>query len=162
MRPPITNGVYSLGNPTWAENTINFNNAPPISGTPIELHGPDARTPTSRSACRRASSPGQPVTFALKGTGTNSLIVNSREAASNPPQLVIDSGGGGGAADSGRAPSAAAPSSGTAPLTVTFTDQSTSNPTAWSWNFGDPGSGAQNTSTVQNPTHTFASPATTP
>ncbi|MGP8215425.1 MAG: PKD domain-containing protein, partial [Bacteroidia bacterium] len=27
--------------------------------------------------------------------------------------------------------------------------------TAWSWNFGDPGSGANNTSTLQNPTHTF-------
>jgi PKD repeat protein len=52
----------------------------------------------------------------------------------------------------------AAPSSGTAPLTVYFTDTSTvdSNPitntvTAWLWRFGDGG-----TSTTQNPTHTYS------
>ena len=39
-----------------------------------------------------------------------------------------------------------------------FTDQSTVNPgsiTSWSWNFGDPASGAANTSNIQNPTHVF-------
>jgi PKD repeat protein len=40
---------------------------------------------------------------------------------------------------------------GTAPLSVGFTDQSTGSPTSWSWSFGD-----GNTSTVQNPSHTFA------
>ena len=40
---------------------------------------------------------------------------------------------------------------GTAPLTVSFTDTSTQSPTSWAWNFGDGG-----TSTVQNPSHTFA------
>ncbi|HSY17050.1 MAG TPA: PKD domain-containing protein [Candidatus Acidoferrales bacterium] len=43
------------------------------------------------------------------------------------------------------------PSSGQAPLTVQFTDQSTGPVTAWSWNFGD---GA--TSSVQNPSHTYS------
>lgn len=38
------------------------------------------------------------------------------------------------------------PSSGTAPLTVHFTDQSSNNPTSWSWSFGD---GTYSTS--QNP-----------
>ncbi len=42
------------------------------------------------------------------------------------------------------------PTSGNAPLTVTFTDQSTGNPTSWSWDFGDGG-----TSTEQNPTHEY-------
>jgi PKD repeat protein len=46
----------------------------------------------------------------------------------------------------------ASPTSGTAPLTVTFTDQSTGSPTAWSWNFGD-----GSTSTVQNPVHLYSS-----
>jgi PKD repeat protein len=43
------------------------------------------------------------------------------------------------------------PTSGTAPLTVQFTDTSTGSPTSWSWNFGD---GA--TSTAQNPSHTYS------
>ncbi len=45
----------------------------------------------------------------------------------------------------------ASPTSGYAPLTVKFTDQSTNSPTAWNWNFGD-----GNTSTLQNPTHTYS------
>ena len=44
--------------------------------------------------------------------------------------------------------------------TVTFTDTSTGTPTSWAWNFGDPASGASNTSTVQNPTHVFAAAGT--
>ena len=40
---------------------------------------------------------------------------------------------------------------------VSFSDTSTGTPTAWSWNFGDPASGASNTSTLQNPSHTFQS-----
>ena len=40
--------------------------------------------------------------------------------------------------------------------TVTFTDTSTGTPTSWAWNFGDPASGGNNTSTAQNPTHVFA------
>lgn len=41
--------------------------------------------------------------------------------------------------------------------TVTFTDQSTGIPTGWLWNFGDPASGSNNVSNLQNPQHTFAS-----
>jgi len=46
----------------------------------------------------------------------------------------------------------ASPTSGNAPLTVDFTDQSGGGIiTSWSWDFGDGG-----TSTVQNPSHTYA------
>ncbi len=46
--------------------------------------------------------------------------------------------------------------SGEAPLTVTFTDESTGSPTAWKWNFGD-GSTiiGGTTSAYKNPTHTY-------
>lgn len=50
---------------------------------------------------------------------------------------------------------AGTPTSGSAPLTVAFTDESSGSPTAWSWAFGD---GA--TSTQQNPTHQYASAET--
>lgn len=46
------------------------------------------------------------------------------------------------------------PTSGTAPLNVSFTDQST-NATAWSWDFGDGGS-----STQQNPSHSYSATGT--
>ncbi|WP_048139886.1 MULTISPECIES: PKD domain-containing protein [unclassified Methanosarcina] len=45
----------------------------------------------------------------------------------------------------------ASPTSGNAPLDVTFTDSSTGTPTAWNWNFGD-----GTTSTDQNPKHTYS------
>ena len=46
------------------------------------------------------------------------------------------------------------PTSGTAPLTVTFTDSSTNTPISWSWDFGD---NSSVNATVQNPVHTYAS-----
>ncbi len=44
----------------------------------------------------------------------------------------------------------ASPSTGKAPLTVTFTDSSTGSPTSWSWKFGD-----KSISTDQSPVHTY-------
>jgi len=45
----------------------------------------------------------------------------------------------------------ATPTTGQAPLTVTFTDTSTNDPASWAWEFGD---GA--TSAEQSPTHEYA------
>jgi len=47
------------------------------------------------------------------------------------------------------------PTSGSYPLTVNFTDQSTGSVTVWSWDFGDSG-----TSTSQNPSHQYTSAGT--
>ncbi|PWR70621.1 hypothetical protein DK846_14620 [Methanospirillum lacunae] len=60
------------------------------------------------------------------------------------------------------------PNSGTAPLTVQFTDKSIGNPTMWKWDFGDgpipmdadvscSGGGCGN---IANPTHTYLEPGT--
>ncbi len=47
------------------------------------------------------------------------------------------------------------PTSGTEPLNVSFTDQSSGSITSWSWTFGDGGS-----STSQSPSHTYTSDGT--
>ena len=47
------------------------------------------------------------------------------------------------------------PTSGAAPLVVSFADISTGSPTSWSWTFGDGG-----TSTAQNPSHEYTSVGT--
>ncbi len=49
----------------------------------------------------------------------------------------------------------ALPPSGSAPLFVTFSDQTPWSPNAWAWDFGD-----METSTLQNPTHLFEQPGT--
>ena len=49
----------------------------------------------------------------------------------------------------------ASPTSGSAPLSVMFTDASTGSPASWSWDFGD-----GNTSTLENPTNTYVNNGT--
>ncbi len=49
----------------------------------------------------------------------------------------------------------ASPTSGTLPLAVNFTDQTTGNATSWAWTFGDGG-----TSTAQNPSHVYTTSGT--
>jgi len=49
----------------------------------------------------------------------------------------------------------ASPLEGFAPLTVTFTDLSTGNPTAWEWDFGDGASSSE-----RSPAHVYASSGT--
>jgi PKD repeat protein len=47
--------------------------------------------------------------------------------------------------------------SGTAPLTVTFSDESANSPTSWAWDFTNDGT---TDSTLQNPSHTFTTEGT--
>ncbi len=62
--------------------------------------------------------------------------------------ILVGTLGGGGGCQAVFAPSVSG-------ITASFTDMSTGNPTSWSWSFGD-GTG----SSLQNPTHTYASSGT--
>ncbi|PKL61078.1 MAG: hypothetical protein CVV31_13375, partial [Methanomicrobiales archaeon HGW-Methanomicrobiales-2] len=57
--------------------------------------------------------------------------------ASGEPEFEIFGASMMGGASAPTAALTGAPTSGTAPLTVTFTDQSTGDPTGWTWFFGD-------------------------
>ncbi len=90
-------------------------------------------------------------TYNAAGTYTVSLTVSSSSQGCNDTQTKT------GYITVNPTPTAnfvGSPTSGEAPLTVNFTNQST-NATSWSWNFGDGG-----TSTSQNPGHTYADPGT--
>ncbi len=81
------------------------------------------------------------ILVASNACGQNQLIKASYIHVTAPPAPV--------AAFSGT------PTSGCAPLDVTFTDESTGEITGWAWDFGDGG-----TDTAQNPIHTYAAPGT--
>ncbi|WAC04658.1 MAG: PKD domain-containing protein [Methanoregula sp.] len=71
------------------------------------------------------------------GTGTNTQTRANYITVMTPPPVASFTG---------------IPTSGTAPITVAFTDTSTNSPTSWAWNFGD-----AETSSIQNPSHQYTS-----
>jgi PKD repeat protein len=74
-----------------------------------------------------------------------------------PAFLASCNGGGSGGSSTPLtvADFSASQTTGNAPLTVAFTDNSTGAPTSWSWDFGDGG-----TSALQNPSHAYATAGT--
>lgn len=73
--------------------------------------------------------------------GQQSVITGSGEGGTFTPSLVAKFTG--------------SPTSGSAPLVVSFSDLSTGSPDSWSWSFGDGG-----TSNDPNPDHTYAAGGT--
>ncbi len=106
------------------------------------------------------------------GDGTGTSVAQNPSYTYNSPgvytvTLIASSSGQGCSDDEVRvdlievlpAPTAAfsgAPTSGEAPLTVDFTDESSGSPTSWDWDFGD----GVGTSTLRNPSYTYTSPGT--
>ncbi len=89
--------------------------------------------------------------YPTSGTYTVTLIVTSASGCADTITQTVNPGNGGLALFS-------APDVCVGNVT-NFTDQST-NPTAWSWHFGEPSSGPNDSSNVVNPSHTYASPGT--
>ncbi len=131
----------------------NFSGTPTSGSTPLTVAFTDTSTnsPTAWSW-----------TFGDGGTSTAQNPSHTYNAAGTYNVALIASNAGGSSTSTKAgyitatlaAPVASfsgAPTSGAYPLTVSFVDSSTNTPTAWSWNFGDSG-----TSTVQNPTHSYA------
>ena len=155
---PNGQGVYAVA-PGWTEAGITYGNAPSIGGTAL---GSAAVPSTGYNDIALASSSvagDGSIWLGIISAGTNSAIFDSREGAA-PPLLVVTFGGTPPPPAKPVAAFSGTPRSGTAPLTVAFTDASTNGPTSWSWDFGDPSSGAQNSATVANPSHTYATAGT--
>jgi PKD repeat protein len=84
-------------------------------------------------------------TFTKAGSYTVSLSVQNAAGSSNATKTITVT------VTTPTASFNATPTTGAAPLDVTFADTSEGNPTSWSWDFGD-----GSTSTEQSPSHTFA------
>jgi PKD repeat protein len=146
-------GVHSF----WTESGITWSNAPALPASSLAAFG----ATTTNSAVElnlpaSAVSGNGPVSFAIANASTDSAYYSSRQGAT-PPQLVVTTDGGS-PPPPGSAPTAnfsGTPTSGSAPLSVAFTDTSTGTPTSWSWSFGD-----GSTSTEQSPTHVYDTPGT--
>ncbi len=88
-------------------------------------------------------------TYSVAGNFAATLTVTGTDGStSSKSQSVTVTN----AAQSVTASFSANPSSGQAPLTVQFTDQSSGPVSSWSWNFGD----GSSSSTAQNPSHTYS------
>ncbi len=150
-------GVYAVAG-GWTEAGLNYGNAPAIGG-PV-LGTAILKTVGMNDIVLAPSSvPGDgTVWLGIRSAATDSAIFASREGAAAPILMVTAQTG----PPPPRPPVAAfsgSPLTGPFPSKVTFTDASTNGPTSWSWVFGDPTS-VDNTSSLQNPSHTYANQGT--
>jgi PKD repeat protein len=132
--------------PTTGDAPLNVSFADSSTGNPTSWSWDfgDGSSSTAQNPSHTYTTPG---TYTVKLTASNGSGSDTKTgsdyitvtAPPNPPT-----------ADFG-----ASPTSGEAPLNVSFTDSSTGNPTSWSWDFGDGTS-----STGQNPTHTYTAAGT--
>jgi choice-of-anchor B domain-containing protein len=129
---------------TFAVNgsTVTFTNTSTGTGSYVWMFGNGFGSPN----------PNPTHTYQAPGTYTVTLTVTNGCGSDTYSQEVV--------IDANIAPTAQfspGTTTGCVPLTVEFTDQSTGNPTSWSWSF--PG-GTPATSTEQNPSVTYTTPGT--
>ncbi|MGO9690240.1 MAG: PKD domain-containing protein, partial [Syntrophobacteraceae bacterium] len=134
----------------------NFSASPTSGAVPLAVQFTDASTGSVTSwswsfgdgGTSTIQDPGH--TYTNPGTYTATLIAGGPGGNSNPQTTSITV-----VSPPPVANFSATPTSGTAPLSVQFTDASTGPVTNWSWVFGDGG-----TSTSQDPIYTYSTPGT--
>jgi trimeric autotransporter adhesin len=147
--------LYTATNTTWSESAITWGNRPPRTTTPAGDKGSVGANSWVEFDVTPLVSGNGSYTFVLATDSTDGLNMNSREATTTTlrPQLVVQSTA---ATAVPTADFTASPTSGAAPLTVTFTDRST-GATSWAWDFHDDDSFE---TTDRNPTFTYTQPGT--
>ncbi len=130
------------GSPTSGDAplTVNFTDQSTNNPTSWSWDFGDGGTSTAQNPSHTYNNAG---TYTVKLTATNDC---GSDTQTKVDYITVTSG----TCNAPVADFTGSPTSGDAPLTVSFTDQSTNNPTSWSWDFGDGG-----TSTAQNPSHTY-------
>lgn len=144
---------------TWSHWVLTYD------GTSIRWYKDGALLTTTAFGAKTSSSTAALTLNKGDAYGDNSLdevaVFPSTLSATDVSDLytayTTGSGGGGGTGSAPVASFTQSPSSGTAPLTVTFTDTSTHSPDTWAWDFGD---GTTNSTNAGNLTHTYTSAGT--
>ncbi|QVL50302.1 MAG: PKD domain-containing protein [Thiocapsa sp.] len=136
---PVADFAANVGSGT-APLTVTFSDQSSGSVTGWAWAFGDGETSQAQQPTHTYTKPGRyAVNLSVSGPGGSDSLVRSDYIEVKEPAPVADF--------------AANVSSGTAPLTVTFSDQSSGSVTGWTWSFGD---GA--TSQAQQPTHTYTKP----
>jgi PKD repeat protein len=144
--------AFGISDNTWGELTVNYANAPSMGAAGGSSGSVTAGSLASADVTSLvASGQGGLASIGLTGSGTQ-ISLASRETPT-PPQLTIVVGSGAqGVPTASFTSSASTVFNGDA---VTFTDTSAGSPTTWSWDFGD-----TTTSTLQSPSHSWATAGT--
>ena len=150
VAPPVAGFVFSPGSPT-AGQTVSFTDA--STGSPatwLWTFG-DGSTSTAQNPTR---------TFTQPGTYAVTLVASNAGGSSSASRVVTVSSATPPASNAPAPEYSFSPPDPTPGTAVQFTDASTGPPLSWTWNFGDPGSGSANSSSLRNPTHYFLSAGT--
>ena len=138
--------VYATSN-SWGEMNITYGTAPGAVGDPLDTIAASQSEEFLEFDVSPAVSGNGIYSFYLTNDLSDNLELSSREGEV-PPQLVVDFSV---EQQPPQAEFVGTPLSGTAPLTVQFTNQSLfGQNAAWSWDFGD-GTG----SALENPSHSY-------
>jgi trimeric autotransporter adhesin len=153
---PDGGSIYAVGS-TWTETGISWSNAPDLPGSALTAIGATPPVGSWVDVDLGAAITGNgTLSFAIASNSTNSAYYSSRQGT-NPPQLIVGYEAGGTPPVAPVAAFSASPTSGTAPLSVTFSDASTNEPTSWAWDFDNNGTVDSN---AQNPVFTYTSAGT--
>ena len=149
--PPVsfTPAMAPNGTASFADHTPPGGDGAPITGRHWNFGDPGSGAANTSSESAPTHTYGAPGSYPVTLTVTDADGLTASQT-----QTVVAPG-----------PTAAFSPTSSSTTAVQFTDQSSSGAggspiTAWSWNFGDPSSGATDSSSVQNPEHTFSTPGT--
>ncbi len=143
---PDGGSVYAVGD-GWNDQTINWNNAPPITGSPIGRFGAVNDETRSYAYLGQVVQGEGAYNFAIRNNSSNSVDYSSLEGESGP---ALNFNVREDITRTAEPVFYSSRSTGLAPLTVAFYDESEGCPTARLWDFGD------GTSSIErNPTHTY-------
>ncbi|MCA9998293.1 MAG: PKD domain-containing protein, partial [Anaerolineales bacterium] len=143
--------LYQVDN-NWTEAGIHGNNAPPLISALVDGVGSTSANQWVEFDVSDIVMGNGSFSFGLTTTSSSSHYYSTKEG-SHAPQLVLTLNNN--SVTSPTADFSATPLTGTPPLTVAFSDQTTGQPTSWLWEFGD-----GTTATVRHPVHTYANAGT--